>query len=223
MFRKILSYCTLPLLVFLSNSSANSASQSTGKSGDEQTKTLHRMIVATGNVTMDLNLDRLRGIHSEAQGSKLAPFRFEVGPDSFFTIRVLNDVLRGPEPGSMGLIWGNSSVLPEPLNGSSNQLVVEKIRSGEPFDLVVRDGKTGFVFFNVEGHQYEYDAGAHLLSMQEGRLLVSEGLANKLGRPAETGLNVGEISISTSVYPIEITRVVNGAAQSSVLPRRRGR
>src|SRR5207248_1698481 len=71
------------------------------------------------------------------------------------------------------------------------------------------------------GHQYEYDGGAHLLSMQGGRLLVSEELANKLGRPAETGLNVGEISISTSVYPIEITKVVNGAAQSSVLPPRR--
>src|SRR5207249_402135 len=104
MFRKILSYFTLPLLVFLSNSSANSASQSTGKSEDGQTATIERMIVATGNVTMDLNLDRLKGVHSEAQESKLAPFRFEVGPDSFFTIRVLNDVLRGPEPGSMGLI-----------------------------------------------------------------------------------------------------------------------
>src|SRR5439155_15634166 len=142
---------------------------------------------------------------------------------SFFTIRVLNDVLRGPLPGSMQLIWGNSGILPEPLNASANQLVVEKIRSGEPFDLVVRDGKTGFVFFNVEGHQYEYDAGAHLLSLQGGRLLVSEGLANKLGRPGETGMNVGEISISTSVYPIEITTVVNGTAQSSTLPPRRGR
>src|SRR5436190_11919728 len=223
MFRKILSYFTLPLLLFIGNSSGNSASQSTGKSGDGQTATLERMIVATGNVTMDLNLDRLKGIRSETAESKLAPFRFEVSPDSFFTIRVFNDVLRGPEPGSIGLIWGNSGILPEPLNASSNQLVLEKIRSGEPFDLIVRDRKTGFVFFNIEGHQYEYDARAHLLSLKGGRLLVSEGLANKLGRPGETGVNVGEISISTSVYPIEITTMVNGAAQSSVLPPRRGR
>src|ERR1044071_7279126 len=223
MVRKMLIYFTLPLLVFLSNSSANSASQSTGKSGDGQSATFERMIVATGNVTLDLNLDRLKGIHSEAQEANLDPFRFEVSPDSFFTIRVVNDVLRGPEPGSMRLVWGNSRSLPEALNGSSNQLVVEKIRSGESFDLVVRDGKTGFVFFNVEGHQYEYDAGAHLLRMEGGRLLVSEGLAKKLGRPGETGLNVGEISISTSVYPIEITKVVNGVAQSSVLPPRSGR
>jgi hypothetical protein len=82
MFRKILSYFTLPLLLFIGNSSGNSASQSTGKSGDGQTATLERMVVATGNVTMDLNLDRLKGIRSETE-AKLAPFRFEVSPDSF--------------------------------------------------------------------------------------------------------------------------------------------
>src|SRR5438477_5895512 len=202
MFRKILSYFALPLLLFLSNSSGNSASQSTGKSGDGQAATLERMIVATGKVTLDLNLDRLKGIPSEAQESKLVPFRFEVSPDSFFTIRVLNDVLRGPLPGSMQLIWRNSGILPEPLNASANQLVVERIRSGEPFDLVIRDGKTGFVFFNVEGALYEYDATTHLLSMKGGKLLVSQGLANKLGRPGDTGVNVGEISMFTSVYPI---------------------
>ena len=148
--------------------------------------------------------------------------RFEVGPNSFFTILVFNNVLRGPEPGSMGLIWGNSAVLPEPLNASSNQLVIEKIPSGEPFDLVVRDGKTGFVFFNIEGHLYEYDAAAHLLSIKGGRLLISEELANKLGRPADAGVIVGEISIATTMYPIEITTVVNGAVQSSILPPRGG-
>src|ERR1700675_306846 len=142
----MLSYFTLPLLLLLSNSSGNSAPQSPGKSVDGQTATLERMIVATGNVTMDLNLDRLNGDDSATKESKLDTFRFEVNPNSFFTIRVFNDVLRGPEPGSMGLIWGNSRILPEPLNASSNQLVIERIRSGEPFDLVVRDGKTGFVF-----------------------------------------------------------------------------
>ena len=120
----------------------------------------------------------------------------------------------------MGLIWGNSTILPEPLNASSNQLVIEKIPSGEPFDLVVRDGKTGFVFFNIEGHLYDYDAAAHLLSINGGRLLVSEELANKLGRPAEAGVNVGEISIVATMYPIETTTVVNGAAQSAILPPR---
>jgi hypothetical protein len=180
------------------------------------------MIVASGNVAMDLDLNRLNGNGSGTQESKRDTLRFEVGPNSFFTILVFNNVLRGPEPGSMGLIWGNSAILPEPLNASSNQLVIEKIPSSEPFDLVVRDGKTGFVFFNIEGNLYEYDAAAHLLSIKGGRLLISEEFANKLGRPAEAGVIVGEISIATIMSPIETTTVVNGATQSSKLPPRRG-
>ena len=180
------------------------------------------MIVASGNVTIDLDLNRLRGIRSETQELKRETFRFAVAPNSYFTIRVFNGVLRGPEPGLMGLIWGNSAVLPEPLNAYSSQLVVEKIPSGEQFDLVVRDGKTGFIFFNVEGHLYDYDAATHSLSMKGGRLLISEGLASKLGRSADAGVTVGEISIAAAMYPIEITTFVNGAAQSSTLPPRRG-
>ena len=59
----------------------------------------------------------------------------------------------------------------------------------QPFDLVVRDGKTGFVFFNIEGNLYDYDAAAHLLSIKGGRLLISEEFANKLGRPADAGVD----------------------------------
>ena len=222
MFGKMLSYFTLPLLLLLSNSSGNSAPQLPGKSPEGQTGTRERLIVGSGTVTMDLDLDRLKGIDSGTQESKRDSVRFEVSPNSFFTILVFNNVLRGPEPGSMGLIGENSRILPEPLNASSNQLVIEKISSSEPFDLVVRDGKTGFVFFNIEGNLYDYDAAAHLLSINGGRLLISEELANKLGRPADAGVIVGEISIATTMYPIEITTFVNGAAKSSILPPRRG-
>src|SRR5207302_336779 len=141
MFSKILGYLALPLVLFLSNSSGSSAPLSAEKTPEARTETHARMVASTGQVTIDLNLDRLRGIQSEKQESKLQRLRFEISPDSFFTIRVINDVLRGPAPGSIGLIWGNSTSLPEPLNGSSNQLVVEKTRSGAPFDLIVRDGK----------------------------------------------------------------------------------
>jgi hypothetical protein len=222
MLKKTLSYFTLPLVLLLSTSSGNSAPQLPGKSPKEQTGTLERMIVARGEVAMALDLNRLGGDHSSTNEAKLDTFRFEVGPNSFFTIRVFNNVLRGPEAGSMGLLWGNSSTLPEPLPASANQLVIEKTPSSEPFGLVVRDGKTGFVFFNIEGHLYEYDAAAHLLSITGGRLVISAELANKLGRPADAGLVVGEISITTTMYPIEITTVVNGAARSSSLPARGG-
>ena len=37
------------------------------------------------------------------------------------------------------------------LGASLKQLVVEKLPSDQGFDLAVRDSKTGFTFFNVEG------------------------------------------------------------------------
>jgi hypothetical protein len=88
--------------------------------------------------------------------------------------------------------------------------------------MAVRDGKTGFVFFNIEGHLYDYDPAAHSFSLKDGRLLISEEFANKLGRPADAGSIAGGISIATTMYPIEITTVVNGETQSVTLPARGG-
>ena len=85
----------------------------------------------------------------------------------------------------MGLIPENTASLPAPLQSSLNQLVIEKLASDASFEMAVRDGKTGFVFFNIEGHQSDYDAATHLFSIKEGRLLISSEFANKLGRPAD--------------------------------------
>ena len=222
MQKKLLSCFALSLLLLLSNSAGNSVPETQGKAADG-TGTLERMIIASGKVTMSLDLGQLEGTPSERQSSKREMLRFEASPNSFFTIRVFNHVLRGPEPGSMGLIREDSRILPEPLNASSNQLIIEKIPSGERFDLVVRDGRTGFVFFDIEGNLYDYDATAHLLSIKGGRLLISKELATTLGRPEAAGVIVGEISIAVIMYPIEITTVVNGAATSSTMPPRRGR
>jgi len=220
MFRKMLSCFTLPLLLVLSNSSGNSAPQVAGKSPEGQTGTREKLLVASGTVVMDIDLDRLKGLRSETEESKRESMRFEVSPNSFFTIRLINGELRDANPGTMELLWGSSSALPEPLNASSRQLVVERMPAGEHFELVVRDGKTGFAFFNIEGHLYEYDAAARSLSINGGRLLISEELANKLGRPAAARVVVGEISIATKMYPIEVSTVVNGAVRSSVMPAR---
>jgi hypothetical protein len=222
MMSKILSCFTLPLLLLLSNSSGNSATPSTAKSPDAQTGTRERLIVSSGTVSMDLDLNRLKGIRSEAQESKRASVRFEVSPNSFFTVLVFNNALRGAQPGTMGLIGGNSTMLPEPLSASSSQLVVERTPSGGPFELMVRDEKTGFVFFNIEGNLYEYDATTHSLNIDSGRLLISPEFAKALGRPADAGMNVGEISIATNVYPIEVTTFVNGAAKEVIMPSRAG-
>ncbi|PYJ08279.1 MAG: hypothetical protein DMF06_13305, partial [Verrucomicrobia bacterium] len=220
MLRKLFGCLTLPLVLLLSNSSGNSASQPPTKNPDAQTGTLERLIVANGHVVMDLDWNRLGSAGSAAQPAKRETVQFEVGPNSFFTVLVFNEIFRGPEQGSMGLVWGNSRTLPEPLNASSNQLVIEKLPADQSSDLVVRDGKTGFVFFNIQGNLYAYDAASHSLTINHGRLLVSEALAEKLGRRAEAGTVVGEISITTNMYPIEITSVVNGAPQSAILPPR---
>src|SRR5437016_5661192 len=186
--------------------------QSQGQSG-----TLQRMIVENGSVTMDLDLSRLNGISFAPQ--KAVTLQFAVAANSFFTILVFNDLLRGPEQGSMALLPQHSMVLPSPLKASINQLVVEKLPASEAFDIAVRDAKTGFTFFNVEGHQYDYDAKAQSLSIQGGRLLISKELANALGRPSDAGAVAGEISIGASMQPIETVQLdQSGDVKSARLP-----
>ena len=202
----------------LTDSSGNSAPSSPENNSQAATQTIERLIVASGTVVIDLDLNRLSGIASTGE-SKLETLRFDARPNSFFTILVVNNVLRGPESGAVELVATNSTFLPAPLNASSNRLVIEKLPSGEPFDLAVRDERTGFVFFNIEGNLYDYDSSARLLGIKGGRLLISDEFARKLGRPAEAGSNVGSIAIATTMFPIEVQKVTNGATQSSVLPR----
>ena len=82
----------------------------------------------------------------------------------------------------------------------------------------MRDGNTGFTFFNVEGGEYNYDANAQSLSITNGRLLVSKEFANALGRPSDAGAIVGKISVGAAMQPIEIDHVVNGQPQSGSMP-----
>ena len=115
------------------------------------------MIVENGRVTMDLDLNRLNAISSVS--ARATTLSFAAAANSFFTILVFNDVLRSPESGSMALVQNPEAAptLPAALAASLKQLVVEKLPSDAAFDLAVRDGKTGFTFFNIEGHQYDYD------------------------------------------------------------------
>src|ERR1044072_5909083 len=218
MLKRILSYFALPLLLLLSNSSGNSATQD----ADSQTGTLEKMIVANGHVAMDLDLSRLNATAPVTKGSKRDTLRFQVAPNSFFTILVFENALRGAEPGTMSLVAENAAVLPEALLSSKGELVIERRPSEESFELVVRDGKTGFVFFGIEGHHSDYDAATHSLTIKDGRLRISEEFANKLGRPADVGAVVGGISIVTAMYAIESSTLVNGTVQSAVLPARSG-
>jgi hypothetical protein len=208
---------TLPLF-FLFGSPAAAGRDSAANSKQKSPETLEKRIVASGSVAMNLDLNRLNGLSSATQ--QLQTLDFIVKPNSFFTIVLFNNLLSGPEIGAaMTLIPQNSPTLPAPLRASFNHLVIEKSASNTASDLAVRDGKGGFVLFNIEGNIYNYDANAQLLTIEGGRLLISNELANALGRPAEAGAAVGTISIGATMQPLEITQLdANGDAKSAILP-----
>src|SRR5438445_6243270 len=198
------------------NSNSSVARKQTIPESRGQSGTLQKMIVESGMVTMELDLDRLSGDGSLV--AKVVQLRFDVAANSFFSVLVFNDLLRGPEQGSMALVPQYSIELPSALMASINQLAVEKLPSAERFDLAVRDGKTGFTFFNIEGHQYDYDAAGQLLSIQGGRLLISKEFANALGQPSKASAMVGKISIGAAMQPIEVQTQVNGEIKSVGMP-----
>src|SRR2546423_8513111 len=225
MSRITLTCFALLSLLFLANSSENYAAQSKPNTADAPTGTFQKMIVENGSVTMNLDLNRFNAISSVP--ARATTLGFAAAANSFFTILVFNDLLRSPEPGSMALALQNSSPagvnaagysLPAALSASIKQLVIEKLPSDAAFDLAVRDGKTGFTFFNIEGHQYDYDSSAQSLSITGGNLLVSQELANALGRPSAAGAIVGKVSIGAAMQPIEIDQVVNGELRSTMMP-----
>src|SRR5207248_9888085 len=125
------------------------------KSTEIQTETGEKLIATSGSVTIEVDLNRLNDIGPTTEESKLETLRFALTPDSFFTIVVTNNVLRGPQPGLMGLIPQTAGNLPALLNASFHQLVLEKMQSDEASDLAVRDSKSGFIFFIIEGHHYD--------------------------------------------------------------------
>ena len=212
MLKTILTAFVLPLLLLFGPIAIGSSQTEKSAAGQSVSGTLQKMIADNGSITMDLDLNGLNG-----NGSLVArPVRlqFAVAGNSFFSILVFNDLLRGPEPGSMALVPQNVMALPSTLGASINQLVVEKLPAGGQFDLAVRNAKTGFTFFNVEGHQYDYDAKGQSLSMQGGRLLISNEFANALGRSSDADSPVGKISFSATMQPIEVQTLANGETKS---------
>ncbi len=226
MLKKILIPLTLPLVSLLAITVATPlwgvSAQTSSKTAHSAVATAHasgtlqKMIVENGSVIIDLDLSRLSGISSGSQSLQQA--YFAVGANSFFPILVFNDQLRGPVPGSMALIPQNVPTFPGALSASLRQLAVEKLPSGQGSDLAVRDSNTGFTFFNIQGHQYDYDPAAQSLAITNGKLLISKELANAMGRPSDAGAIAGTISIGAVMQPIEITQVANGQPQSVVMP-----
>ncbi len=242
MFKKALAIFILPFVFLLTPSDAGFANPvaqrptsnaerttpinreqapNSGQNRNEATGILQKMIVESGTATMELDLNRLNGIASMTP--QFEAWHFDVAANSFFSILVFNDRLRGPEQGSMALMPAVANApgyrnLPVALGASLRQLAIEKLPSGEQFDLAVRDAKTGFTFFNIEGHQYDYDAGAQLLTVNGGRLTMSRDFSNALGRTSDAGAVVGKISFGAAMQPVEVKELVNGELKGVTMP-----
>lgn len=154
---KTILVALLSFNVFFSNGSGNLLTETNPKAPEGNTGTLQKMIAASGSVAMELDLNKLNGTRARAKTSKPGELRFDVERDSFFNVMVFNNELRGAMPGSMAIIPQSSAMLPAKLNASYGQLVIEHMPFGGQYELVVRDAKTGFIFFNIEGHEYNYD------------------------------------------------------------------
>src|SRR6266496_1506122 len=85
-----------------SSQTARSPQQAGSAMATAPTGTLQKMIVESGSVTMDLDLNGLNG--SGSLVARPVTLQFAVGANSFFPILVFNNLLRGPEQGTMALI-----------------------------------------------------------------------------------------------------------------------
>jgi len=226
-FKMTLTGVAVPVLLLFASLTLGSANSAIKKDENRfgETGTLQKMIVENGSVTMQLDLNGLN--RSGSLVARPVTLHFAAAANSFFPILVFNDLLRGLEPGSVALtLQGSSSAgvnapnysLPAAFSASLNRLALEKVRSGQGFELVVRDSNTGFTFFHVKGHQYGFDAGAQSFTITGGRLLLSKEFASALRMPLDAGSLVGTISVGAAMRPIEITHVASGKAQSVVMP-----
>ena len=112
----------LPILLILGFGPTSRVGRTTSKDAEGETGTLEKMIVANGKAALEIDLNRLKG---SASRSRMSSLRFALAPNSFFTILVFNDELRGPLPGSIELVSQNPASLPAPLRASSGKLVLE--------------------------------------------------------------------------------------------------
>ena len=213
---KTILVALLPILIIFGNGLDRALTRTSPQPGQGNSGLLEKMMVASGTVSMDVNLARLGG--SSTKRSKTSTLRFDAETDSFFTVVVFNDELRGPLPGSMRIIPQEPASLPDKLSESYDNLIVESMPIGSPYELSVRDGRTGFIFFDIEGHQLNYEPSDRSFSIDLGRLLISQDYATALGRPSDVGTLVGQISIRATMRQGEVTEIVDGEVQSATLP-----
>lgn len=186
-----------------------------GSTAATNSGTIEKMVVANGTVSMNVNLGRLNG--SDMKGTALTAVNFSASDETFFKAIAFNGELRALLPGTLNLRSQGTTNLPGKLGSLATQLTIESLIWGD-HELVVRDSKSGFVFFNVEGQTYDLALPQRSLSIRGGRLLLSKEFAADLGRPGDAGTVVGDIAIEAAMRTIEVSEVVNDEVKVDKLP-----
>lgn len=212
---KIALIATLPLLVFFGNGSDQLLPGLVSNRPAATNGTLEKLIVASGTVSLDLDL---KGYDTRRLASAPSMYTLDAENNAFFTVMSFNGEFRGHLPSGLPLAIRQGSGLAAQLSTSFQQLVIEADPLGGQFELSVRDSRSGFHFFNIEGPEYSFDAFSRTLNISGGRVLLAKQYAAEIGRPSDVGMLVGQISIQAAMRPIEVTTVVDGEVVSDVLP-----
>jgi hypothetical protein len=199
----------LPALAIVAIGSGISVAQFKRVATEHEIITIQKMIVASGSVTMQLDTTQLNSVRVKHVSRDT--LQFEAVADSFLPFLVANDTMRGTIPGAIGL-------QPKNTTAALPNLVLERRDFHDAYELVVRDLNTNFVFFNVEGTRYDYDAASQSVQIRDARLVLSPEFAENLGRPADQRLVVGTLNVTANLRAIEVRRVVNGEDHSAALP-----
>ena len=145
---KTLLIALLPLLLFFGDGSDSSIFKTKNPARPMGTGVLEKMIPAGGSVVLDLDMGKLGGKARSAQVG------FAIEKDSLFTVLVYNGDFRGPTPSTMSLVPQAAASLPGKLGDSYGQLMIENLPWGEQYEYAVRDAKTGYTFFNLDGAEF---------------------------------------------------------------------
>lgn len=173
--------------------------------------TLEKLTVAEGTANLNVDMSRF------AAGTKAASLQFSLNQDAMFAVLVYNNEFRGALPGSIDLTSRNEAPVQAKLAASLRQLTIESSPRGSDYEFIVRDARSGFAFFGIEGQSYNYSAAEHSLGI-DGRLVLTTDYAAALGHATDRGATVGNVSIAASLRPIEITEIVDGEVKSEVMP-----
>ena len=215
---KTIATAFLPFLIFFGNGTVDLLTGLDQYGPKANTGVLKKMIVAEGVVVMDVDLNRLSRPNAGKTRSALTSMRFRIVNDSFFTVMLFNDEVRGPVPSSMEIVPEQSAALPSRTRSISRNLMFERTEVGSPHELAVRDTNSGLLLFYVEGHEYSFEPGRDILDIHSGRLVLSYDYASELGRPSDAGAIVGAVSVRATMKPIEVTEIVDGDIVSNVMP-----